>query len=293
MMTEFILIVDDEKELAAVIAEYLEIRGFKTIVAHDGKEGYKKARNQKFSGIITDFRMPGLNGSDLITALRANEHNEHTPVILISGHTEEANEQIKKSGLKDIRILAKPINLKILEQWMEELGFKGKVPLPENKIDVNFLNPFIEASMEVFKTMAQVEDLKPGAIALLKSPDDLKYEISGVVALVSKSFRGSICLCMPEKTFVQILNKMLDENYTGVTDANQDAIAELLNIIVGKAKSLLSAQNLEVNRAIPNVVRGKDLFIANDGLKKSIHIPFKSSAGAFSILIMVNHFPGL
>ena len=86
-----ILIIDDERELVSILEEEFRLTGgYRIVTAFDGIEGYRKARNQKFDLILTDFSMPKLNGASLIQSLREQEANRHTPVIVFSAYPEQA-----------------------------------------------------------------------------------------------------------------------------------------------------------------------------------------------------------
>ncbi len=73
-----ILIIDDEPEVREVLRLYLETGNYMVIEANDGEEGIKKmqegANLLQVGLIITDIRMPKVNGVEMIEYLRANAH---------------------------------------------------------------------------------------------------------------------------------------------------------------------------------------------------------------------------
>lgn len=105
-----VLIVDDEPLITEGLSILIDWNkyGFTDIVtASNGDEALAKTKNKKFNLIITDIRMPGLNGLDLIKALKAK--NSSTNMIIISGYSEfsYAKEAIQY-GVKDY--LLKPVS---------------------------------------------------------------------------------------------------------------------------------------------------------------------------------------
>lgn len=83
-----VLIIDDDKNIRAIIKEYLEEMGsFRLIVeAHDGFVATSKLQNQKFGLIILDMNMPKKSGFDLIKEFEAGaSENKKDNILVISG----------------------------------------------------------------------------------------------------------------------------------------------------------------------------------------------------------------
>ena len=61
-MKKNILIIEDDKEIAAIEKDFLEINGFAVVIEHDGIAGQKQALSGNFSLIILDLMLPGKDG---------------------------------------------------------------------------------------------------------------------------------------------------------------------------------------------------------------------------------------
>ena len=81
-----ILIVDDERQLASSLAEYFEPDGIEAEIALDGKSGRQRLEEEPFDCLVTDLRMPGLDGMQLLRWVK--EEGPDMPVIVISAHGE-------------------------------------------------------------------------------------------------------------------------------------------------------------------------------------------------------------
>lgn len=81
-----ILIVDDEKRLAESLRDYFKPDGIAVDVAFDGSEGRKKLGERTYDALVTDLRMPGLSGLELLRWVK--ESGPDIPVIMISAHGE-------------------------------------------------------------------------------------------------------------------------------------------------------------------------------------------------------------
>jgi signal transduction histidine kinase/CheY-like chemotaxis protein len=85
-----ILVLDDEPAVRALLENVLEARGYTTIVAANGTDGLRigTARIGEIDLLLTDYRMPGMNGHDLATALTALRPD--LKVISMSGYRDNA-----------------------------------------------------------------------------------------------------------------------------------------------------------------------------------------------------------
>ena len=79
-----ILIVDDEEELVSALAERLVLRGFYVESATNGTDALRLSRQRDFDVMVADVKMPGIDGLDLMAAIK-RDHPE-LPVILFTGH---------------------------------------------------------------------------------------------------------------------------------------------------------------------------------------------------------------
>ena len=81
-----VLIVDDDMKLCRLLREYLEPMGYEVAVAHTGTSGLELALREKFSAVILDVMLPGMDGLDVLRNLRAKSS---VPVLMLTGRGEE------------------------------------------------------------------------------------------------------------------------------------------------------------------------------------------------------------
>ncbi len=79
-----ILVIDDEKGILRVIKEALTKFGHQVELAADGYEGIQKFEDGSYDIVITDLRMPGLDGKGVVRHIR-NSQKKSIPIIGISG----------------------------------------------------------------------------------------------------------------------------------------------------------------------------------------------------------------
>jgi len=147
-------------------------------------------------------------------------------------------------------------------------------------MDVKLINPFLEGTIDVLKTMAMVEPRagKP----YLKKGNHAKGDVSGIIGMTG-SARGSLALSFSERCIFKIVSNMLGENHSEINGEVRDAVGEITNMISGVARKKLEAQGYNVVAAIPTVVSGKDHAILHVMGGASIIIPFETDDGAFFV----------
>ena len=106
-----VLAIDDDEPTLGVLIELLEISGFKVFHACEGQGGIEVFEREHPDLVITDIRMPLMNGLEVLARVR--EIDESVPVILVTGHG-DLNNALKalREGAHDF--LLKPINPEIL-----------------------------------------------------------------------------------------------------------------------------------------------------------------------------------
>jgi two-component system, NtrC family, response regulator AtoC len=122
-----LLLCDDEESLCRGLARLLRSLSFDVVTA-DGPRGLELVRSDCFDVIITDLRMPGVNGLDIIA--EARKHSPHTPIIAMSGSAEIPDAvRAMRAGARDF--LIKPFDIAALEEVIyQAIGMDDKTPPP-------------------------------------------------------------------------------------------------------------------------------------------------------------------
>jgi len=93
-MDNKILVIDDDKDLCALLKNNLEAESYHVSVAYDGESGLSEAISGNYHLIILDIMLPKQNGFDVLTAIRKNSH---IPVLMLTAKDSEID---KVSGLR-------------------------------------------------------------------------------------------------------------------------------------------------------------------------------------------------
>nr|MBC7244593.1 response regulator [Chloroflexota bacterium] len=112
MPDERVLIVDDEEGVLDLCIQALSKEGYQTWGTHDAYEGIELAKKQDFDLVLTDIKMPGMNGLELFRTIQ--RFNPDIVGIVITGHgSMEAAIEALKLGIDDF--LLKPFSLDSLK----------------------------------------------------------------------------------------------------------------------------------------------------------------------------------
>ncbi len=283
-----ILIVDDDP----VIREYLAIeiedhyKDINIVEAVDGSDALFKAQNQKFHVVITDLRMPNLSGASVVKHLgRLPEKLSPDKIIVFSGYIDDSTQELSKTN-QNISFLSKPVNIEMMIQYLDEVLSKQKKKEHKHKMEVQFINPFIDGVIDVLGLMCgTIPELVEKTI---RQPDELiSSDISSIVFMRSDLFMGSMAVGFEGDTYRNLYEMMIGER-VGVIDSNNcDGAGEICNQIFGYAKSKLNLKGFNIEMAIPTISFGDGHKVKHLINGPCLSLKFKSAAGPFFLEVTV------
>jgi len=110
-----VLVVDDNQDLAENIAEILSLRGLTVLIATSAEEALPKALPDGPALLVTDFRLPGINGAELVRQVRARR--EGVRAVVISAYTDDATVAAARAAGADF--LPKPVDFGALSRILD------------------------------------------------------------------------------------------------------------------------------------------------------------------------------
>jgi diguanylate cyclase (GGDEF)-like protein len=134
------------------------------VIAKDGQEGLEKFNQEKFDLIISDIRMPVMNGIEMCKNIRENNHKYNIPIIITTAHN-ESDILLECIKLNIHGFLLKPINLKQLEKVIrnvcEKIYYQKKSLEYEQTLEqlVKDRTKELEIAKEKLTTMANKDPL--------------------------------------------------------------------------------------------------------------------------------------
>lgn len=118
-----LLLVDDETGFLDVMCRRLQRRGIRVRVAASGEEALSAVAEEAFDAVVTDLKMPGMDGLALLDHLQ--KAAPHLPVLLLTGHAgeEEAAAALTKGA---VDYLHKPCDLESLLERVQAVLDRGE-----------------------------------------------------------------------------------------------------------------------------------------------------------------------
>lgn len=115
-----IIVIDDNKDLASVTCELLNVMGYRATVALSGEEGIAKAKKQKPKIILCDIGMKGMDGYEVAKRIRADCQLKDVYLIAISGYYSPIDiDRSIEAGFD--KHLPKPVDFNHLQEIMDKV----------------------------------------------------------------------------------------------------------------------------------------------------------------------------
>lgn len=148
-------------------------------------------------------------------------------------------------------------------------------------MDSALLNPFVGSALNVLKVMAHV-DATPGRPEI-KEGNVAWGDVSGLIGLAGQGVNGNMIISFDRACILEIVSKMLMEQFLEINDEVIDAVGELTNMICGGTKQALAEQGYQISMATPIMMTGKDIRLSQLSKGPRISIPFSTAAGQFVV----------
>lgn len=169
MTIEKVLVADDEMLMRNFVVETLKRKGIEALAVESGEKAVKLIQEQSFDLVITDLKMPGMTGIDVLKKIK--ELSPHTLVIIVTafGTIENAVESMKAGAF---HYLIKPFSPESLIANIEKAG-QHLALLEENaylrqQVESNYYNhEVIAESQSMKKTLADIEQIAKSNASVL------------------------------------------------------------------------------------------------------------------------------
>lgn len=162
-----VLIVDDEPKMRRVLEIMLQQMGHRTLSAANGREALAVFQAHAVDLVITDLRMPEMDGLELLAALRAQQSDVAVMVITAHGTIETAVQAMKQGAFD---YLLRPFDIDVLELAVNRL-FSGAEAIRENAFLKQELGrdwgAFIGTSAAMREVYDQIQQVGPSRASVL------------------------------------------------------------------------------------------------------------------------------
>ena len=127
-----LLIIDDDAELCALLAEFLAREGFSVVSEHDGQKGLERALEGNFALVVLDLMLPSIDGFAVMKQLRARSR---VPVLMLTARGEDVDRIVGlELGADDY--LSKPFNPRELVARIRAILRRAQAP-SKGRLEIN------------------------------------------------------------------------------------------------------------------------------------------------------------
>ena len=153
-----LLLVDDEIDFLKAIAERLALKGFDVIAASNGREAIASAEKDLFDVVVVDFQMPGMDGTQVLKALK--DRHRYLEIIMLTGHA-SIDSAVESTKLGAFKYLEKPYDFeKLVEVIKEAYEARLKMKFEHNQQRIEEIQKLSISSspLGLLRAMAQLDD---------------------------------------------------------------------------------------------------------------------------------------
>lgn len=213
-----LLLVDDEADLLRLWGIRLESSGFTVITAQSGEEAIATFTATKPDVVITDLRMPGIDGMALYEAIR--QHNKSVPVIIITAHG-SIPEAVEATRQGVFSFLTKPIDGASLIREVEKAvefsggGAAGRDTWEDWRQDIICQSPVMEELLSRAKLVAETD-----STILIRGESGTGKELLAIAIHKASNYRNGPfipvnCTAIPETLLESELFGHVKGSFTG------------------------------------------------------------------------------
>lgn len=154
-------------------------------------------------------------------------------------------------------------------------------------MNVKYLNPFVDAAKEVIMAELQA-NVTRGDLSLHKSALTTD-ELTVLISLVGH-VQGVVLYGMDIPTSLSMVSHILGQEFSEFDNLVQSGIAELANVITGRATVMLSETGVEANISPPTIIQGKEITISTLDFSRIV-VPLKTDLGPITAHLALRESP--
>jgi len=221
-----ILIIDDEAAQRDILTGYLKKKGYKIFSASSGKEGIEITKNNPVDIILSDFKMPDLNGIDVLE--RVKKINPEISFVIVTAYGTVEN-AVKAMRLGAFDYISKPVDLDeldlMIERIIEHKNLKSENQLLKTQLQEKYkissivsLSPKME---EVINVAARVADSKANVLITGENGTGKEVLAKGIHYLSSRRDAPFVTVNIPALTETLLESELFGHEKGAFTGADK------------------------------------------------------------------------
>lgn len=291
------LVADDMKTSRAFMKGILAGLGYRDVLEAQNGAVALEVISAQFSGgspiqlVLSDWHMPQLSGIELLRKLRQTPEFSALPLILVTTEGDPAqirlatelgvsNYLLKPFGAEDLR--------RVLEATWGRCGIQVETRDPAAIPGTGLLEELIAAVSSTFAQMLHTQ-VTPKRSFTRGEEELMAADIAAVAGFNTTHLHGSIIFGVPKSTYLNLMARYFGEAPGSQNFETRDGASEVLNVIMGKMRAVLSTEDSAMRKAIPSTLLGKQVAVLPSFEKRSVILPYDTDVGPFYIELMITN----
>jgi DNA-binding NtrC family response regulator len=223
-----VLVVDDEPKLGKLVSEMLELDGHEVARAGSGREALARLAAERFDVVLTDLRMPEVDGLAVLRAARAQPSPPEVVLMTAYGSTESAVEAMK-GGAADY--VVKPFSMDELRMRVQRLAAQRRTEADSARLVARLTPCFVAESAAMREALAAARQVAAtdATVLLLGESGTGKSQLARYIHYQGPRARGHFvevhCAALPETLLEGELFGHEKGAFTGATQRKQGHLA--------------------------------------------------------------------
>jgi two-component system NtrC family response regulator len=221
-----ILVIDDEAAQRDVLAGYLKKKGYKIFSASSGKEGIEIARTNPVDIILSDFKMPDLNGIEVLKQIKKINPEISFVIVTAYGTVENA---VRAMRLGAFDYISKPVDLDeldlMIERIIEHKNLKSENQLLKTQLQEKYkISSMVSQSQkmeEVVNVAARVADSKANVLITGENGTGKEVLAKGIHYLSSRRDTPFVAVNVPALTETLLESELFGHEKGSFTGADK------------------------------------------------------------------------
>lgn len=221
-----ILVIDDEAAQRDVLTGYLKKKGYKIFSASSGKEGIEIAKNNSVDIILSDFKMPDLNGIEVLEQVKKINPEISFVIVTAYGTVENA---VKAMRLGAFDYISKPVDLDeldlMIERIVEHKNLKSENQLLKTQLqEKHKISSIVSQSQkmeEVINIAARVADSKANVLITGENGTGKEVLAKGIHYLSSRRDAPFVAVNVPALTETLLESELFGHEKGAFTGADK------------------------------------------------------------------------
>lgn len=224
----------------------------------------------------------GADAASRLMQIRSNEDGKDVPIVVVASEVGKRNAEASLGRSTQLEFLLTPLQPQLVARKLAHILGPHK-EAPAHHVDAAYVNPFIEATLDTLKQMADIDCQRTGLS--LRTEASTKGFISGVMGL-SGAAEGFVAITFNNELARKIVCHMLQIQPGEEKDEDvRDTVGELMNIISGAAKAELVNTAHSFQLSLPTVIVGGPHSVGQIRGVPVIVIEFTAQGDTFEVMV--------